>query len=174
MMDDLFCEHRTLKIRCPICNRNKREPKKIPEKVDVGVYGKIALKAVEYYTSGEFSNPKSAWEKAASEILKSSSSQNKGCPKSAFLGLCEEGFVKGIPPGDYTKSKKNKEYAIIAVKVLQNEPELMSNIQALWDKVKKLAHYEGGAYNQQMDVVVALFFKNWISLGSCGQYKPIP
>jgi hypothetical protein len=45
--------------------------------------------------------------------------KKKGCPKGTFLGLCEEGLVKGIPKGNYTKSVKNKKYAIKAVTVLK-------------------------------------------------------
>ena len=41
--------------------------------------------------------------------------QIKGCPKNAFLGLCEEGLVVDIEKGYYTErstSHKNKDYAI--------------------------------------------------------------
>lgn len=41
-------------------------------------------------------------------IFGESTSQRKGCPKGVYLGLCEEGLVKGIPKGKYTKSKKIK------------------------------------------------------------------
>ena len=40
-------------------------------------------------------------------FMDSKSSQEKGCPKSAFLGLCEEGFIKEISKGKYTSSVKN-------------------------------------------------------------------
>lgn len=57
--------------------------------------------------------------------------KKKGCPRNAFLGLYEEGLVKGIPSGNYTRSKKNKEYAIKAVKILKGAPELSSNSKTL-------------------------------------------
>ena len=34
------------------------------------------------------------------------SSRKKGCPQSAFLGLCEDGYVKGIPQGRYLIRKQ--------------------------------------------------------------------
>ena len=34
--------------------------------------------------------------------------------RGAFLGLCEEGLVKGIPAGKYSASKDNKQYAVRA------------------------------------------------------------
>jgi hypothetical protein len=46
------------------------------------------------------------------------SAQKKGCPRGAFLGLCEEGLVKGIPAGNYTTSKDNKAYAVRAAELL--------------------------------------------------------
>jgi hypothetical protein len=44
----------------------------------------------------------------------SPTSRKKDCPRGAFLGLCEEGLVKGIPAGKYTASKDNKAYAVRA------------------------------------------------------------
>ncbi|WP_420865668.1 DUF6979 family protein [Dickeya oryzae] len=42
----------------------------------------------------------------------------KSCPLSAFLGLCEDGYIKGIPKGKYTKSYKNKKYAVVAADIV--------------------------------------------------------
>ena len=72
----------------------------------------------------------------------------------AFLGLCEEGLVKGIPPGDYTKSVKNKQYAIDAVRLLRLDPTLAGSKKLLWQEAigeRRIKH------NQQMDVVVMLW-----------------
>ena len=54
-------------------------------------YGKTAINAVEYYKI--FNCPIEAWEKAAKQTFESKSSQEKSCPKSTFLGLCEEGLI---------------------------------------------------------------------------------
>lgn len=126
----------------------------------MGSYGKAALKAVKLHTSGKAKSPSDAWEKATIKMFgQGTSSQKKGCPRNAFLGLCEEGLVKGIPSGNYTMSKKNKEYAIKAVKILQGAPKLSSNSKTLWNKVIK-----GGqkVHNQQMDIVIALWNNNLI------------
>lgn len=61
--------------------------------------------------------------------------RDKCCPKSTFLGLCEDGQVSGIPAGKYIKSKLNKEYALLAVGFLQASPSLASDPLALWGKV---------------------------------------
>jgi len=56
----------------------------------VSKYGQSALKVVELIRSNYINDPKEAWEKATREIFgEGSSSQQKGCPRGAFLGLCE-------------------------------------------------------------------------------------
>lgn len=82
----------------------------------------------------------------------------KGCPRGAFLGLCEEGLIKGIPCGSYTKSKKNKQYAIDAVEILKENLGKDLGKKELWYKItgnKK-------SYNSQMDIVLELFNRGYI------------
>ena len=126
----------------------------------MGKYGEVAVKAVKLFTSGGVNSPIDAWQNVATEIFpKSPWSQRKDCPRGAFLGLCEEGTVKGIPPGRYTHSVKNKQYAMKALEVLKEAPELSSDSEELWSKVI------GGDYkvhNQQMDVVISLWSNNLI------------
>ena len=95
-------------------------------------YGKSALRAVELIRNNYINDPKEAWEKSTIEIFgKGSASQQKGCPRGAFLGLCEEGMVKGVPAGDYCTSQKNKTYAIKAVNLLKHDPDYLTDKQAL-------------------------------------------
>ncbi|HWZ52214.1 MAG TPA: hypothetical protein VNW54_12200 [Granulicella sp.] len=78
--------------------------------------------------------------------------QKKTAPRGAFLGLCEEGLVRGIPAGQYAPSNQNKTYALRAIALLQAGTH--RTINALWTQVT-----EGGeiAHNAQMDVVLALW-----------------
>ena len=112
-------------------------------------YGQAALLAAQ--SSG---NPVDRWLTATATIFpKSPSSQVKGCPKGAFLGLCEEGHVKGIEPGTYTTSKDNKRYALHGLALLQ-DGHPSDNSRALWNSVmngRKKAH------NSQTDVLLALW-----------------
>ena len=89
-------------------------------------YGLAAVKAAELLSSdykGE--SPNKAWDIATSELFgKGTSSQMKVCPKNAFLGLCEEGLIKGVTQGNYTNSKKNKDYATRAVEYLIKNPDI--------------------------------------------------
>jgi len=127
----------------------------------MGSYGQVALKAVELIRTGKATDPTDAWEIATSQLFRAETSmQCKGCPKGAFLGLCEEGFVKVIPSGHYTRSKKNKSYAVKAVSILKNNPTKDYTENELWNEVIGNEHKK--AYNQQMDVVLALWKNGFI------------
>ncbi|MDR2069528.1 MAG: hypothetical protein LBP71_06630 [Spirochaetaceae bacterium] len=119
----------------------------------MGVFGKTALKAVELYKNAVTKDPAAAWQRAIKDFTESPSSQKKGCPKSAFLGLCEEGLVSGIPPGEYTKSVKNKTYALRALEALRKNPALALSSSALWNSIEK----DAGSDQGEMDVVIALW-----------------
>ncbi|SFS79196.1 DUF6979 family protein [Lutibacter maritimus] len=113
-------------------------------------YGKAAIKSVDLINLGK--TPAEAWEIATLEIFGESTSAIKSCPKSTFLGLCEDGLVKGISKGKYTKSAKNKAYALKAVQVLKKS-NLEIQPTALWNEIqnKNIQH------NSQMHVVLALW-----------------
>jgi hypothetical protein len=85
-------------------------------------------------------------------------SQKKGCPKGAYLGLCEEGLVNGIPVGSYTTSVDNKRYALRALSLLCSEPSLSGSAKVLWDRVLDMDG-KAKAPNGQMQVVLALWQK---------------
>jgi hypothetical protein len=45
-------------------------------------------------------SPVARWESAMEKLYPTSeAARKKGCPRGAYLGLCEEGLVKGIPAG---------------------------------------------------------------------------
>jgi len=124
-------------------------------------YGQAAVQAARMLSIGSVSFPQDAWERATSEIFgKGTPSQKKGCPKGAFLGLCEEGYVKGVPPGNYTNSTKNKRYAIQAVNLLRKDPTLSNDPKSLWALVMQ---GEPKSHNSQMDVVAALWHEGFIA-----------
>lgn len=121
----------------------------------MGSYGDAALLATDLAASGKVRSPTEAWSKAVqTEFQNSASLQKKGCPKGAFLGLCEEEFITGIPPGAYTRSIKNKRYAIDACHLLRQDPSLAADPNRLWTSV---LYGTRKVHNQQMDVVLALW-----------------
>jgi hypothetical protein len=89
----------------------------------MGVYGESAVRAVELIRTGECPDPPAAWERAAEEVCCSASTAAKTGPRCAFLGLCEEGLVAGVPAGTYTTSILNKQYALDAVVYLREAEE---------------------------------------------------
>ncbi|MBM4306311.1 MAG: hypothetical protein FJ123_06185 [Deltaproteobacteria bacterium] len=124
-------------------------------------YGDAAIKATRFLLTGQANSPPEAWSSAVRAMFPISiSSQQKGCPKTTYLGLCEDGLIKGVPPGKYTRSSKNKCYAVDAVKLLKQEPTLADDQEMLWSKVVK---GEKKKPNNQMDVVISLWKKDLIA-----------
>jgi hypothetical protein len=116
-------------------------------------YGEAALMAARQEPSAD-SNPVARWDNAMERLYPTSpTSRKKGCPRGAFLGLCEEGLVKGIPAGKYTASKDNKAYAVQAAALLTVGGRKWS-IGELW---RAISNDSEKAHNSQMDVVLALW-----------------
>jgi hypothetical protein len=114
-------------------------------------YGEAALIAAR--SSGP-ADPAARWEKALLQLYPTSpTSRKKGGPRGAFLGLCEDGLVKGIPAGQYTVSKDNKAYAVRAVALLAEGVRSWSTT-ALWQAVTSDPERK---HSSQMDIVMALW-----------------
>jgi hypothetical protein len=116
-------------------------------------YGEGALMAARHRSSGDV-NPVARWESAMENLYPTSpAARKKGCPRGAFLGLCEAGLVKGIPAGRYTASKDNKAYAVRAAELLAEGTQSWST-SALW---KAVSNDPEKTHNSQMDIVLALW-----------------
>lgn len=120
-------------------------------------FGDVAVQAVNKILI-EKMTPPMAWQSAVESTFQiNSTSIQKGCPRNAFLGLCEEGLVKGVEIEQYTRSDLNKAYAIKAVEILK-EKEKEFKTKELWIEVlKRLDSDVSKAHNSQMDVVIALW-----------------
>ena len=126
----------------------------------MGKYGQAALKAVALVTGGKTADPADAWRQATIPLFgKGTEAQRKSCPRDAFLGCCEAGFVKGIKPGNYTRSTLNKLYAVTAAHILKINPSLANLTEIdLWKKVlSQLRKATSKTHNDQMHVVLTLF-----------------
>lgn len=119
-------------------------------------YGMIALRATQLACRDRI-GPVEAWRIAAVEIYpESPDSQRKPCPKSAYLGLAEEGLLEGVPRGSYTTSVDNKRYALEGLRLLQEDEMLAGDPKELWRRIMK---GDTKRYNQQMHVVAALWLE---------------
>jgi hypothetical protein len=120
----------------------------------MGQYGKAAISATKSICNGM--DPVKAWNLAIRELTTSTESTRKGCPKSAFLGLCEEGYVKGVKKGNYSAGIINKGYALKAVEIIHNNPNRTYTKNELWAQVFKELHLSFITENGQLDVVLSL------------------
>jgi hypothetical protein len=128
----------------------------------MGNYGEASKIATNLIIDGKASSPLEAWEEAVSQVFPNSESyRGKGCPKNTFMGLCEEGLVLGVSPGNYTKSKKNKKYGLRAIEILKKNPSLAENEKSLWEYVMNGEHKTP---NHQMDVVCTLWRSGLIDI----------
>jgi hypothetical protein len=129
-----------------------------------GKYGKAAVAATKQIRDHK-SAPREAWYSACEEQFseQQTAAIHKGCPSGAYLGLCEEGEVDGVPAGNYTRSRLNKKYALETVQLLRLSPSLVSNKAELWKKVQIRAGIgKTISHNYQLDVVLALWFEGFI------------
>ena len=126
----------------------------------MGKYGDVAELAVEICRQKRTSPPE-AWAEAAEAIFPlSESSQKKGCPKGAFLGLAAAGLIRGVPSGDYGRgsSGKNASYAVAAAEIIRKDGAASSRgTDALWlMSLEKVGAEMDKKPNSQMEVVLAL------------------
>ncbi|WP_256347502.1 DUF6979 family protein [Serratia proteamaculans] len=113
------------------------------------VYGSIALLAVRAIIDSGVS-PDIAWDTAVQ-------GKEKGCPRGAFLGLCQNGWITGVPNGVYLrKGNLNQQYAIKAAQYLLAKPGVNIEIGDLWQEAIKTEQNREKIHNQQMNVVLAL------------------
>lgn len=116
-------------------------------------YGIVAVLSARILNELHDKNPIATWDFVACKIFgEETTSRVKGCPRGAFLGLCEEGLIKGVPAGNYTRSRLNKKYAVDAVNVLKSNPNVEFSAQTLWRNVAPCK-----THNDQMHVVLALW-----------------
>ena len=120
-------------------------------------YGLTAIKALKVYKAEE--SLRESWFLATVAYFNSESSQNKSCPRSTFLGLCEEGLIKDISKGEYnSNSTINKNHAIEAVTYLKENKVESISTKELWSKL----NIGNKSHNSQMDVVLALWYTDLI------------
>lgn len=117
-------------------------------------YGQAAIIATTLFHQNKYPTPQEAWHASTLQVFTTTASRSKGCPRGAYLGLCEEGLVNGVPKGKYCNSIKNKKYAIAAIEILKQQLNIAHTEKSLWLQIMK---GEQKVYNHQMDVVLSLW-----------------
>ena len=123
-------------------------------------YAQVAVNTTKYIIKNG-GNPVEVWKKQVELMFDpESASAKKGCPRDAFLGLCEEGLVKGISKGNYTTSIKNKGYALKAIELLKNNKSLSNNPRKMWIMING----KEKTPNSQMEVVCELYKEGLLNI----------
>lgn len=126
-------------------------------------YSKSALNAVQYILENRVQSPVEAWYIATGEQFgKGSWGQKKGCPRNAFLGICEEGLIKGIKAGRYNKKEHslNKQYAIDTIKLFKDDStNQQRDNKEIWGIVTNGKDIKS---NYQVEIVKALWERDLI------------
>lgn len=119
----------------------------------MNTYAQIAINVVNQALKANI-DPVDSWDKYSNLAFGTgTAAASKSCPKTTFLGLCEEGYIKGINPGHYTRSILNKEYGLRAVDFIKEDNKLVDKPEELWQKITN--GYK--KHNGQMAVVCELY-----------------
>ncbi len=128
----------------------------------MGKYGTTAVQAAKLLRDGHTSADE-AWRDVAAEVFPDApEAKKKGCPREAFLGLCEAGLIRGVSASTCRKVDSpslNRRYSVAAARLLVADPGLASGSKIdLWHRVMTESGADPGKnQNSQMDVVLALW-----------------
>ena len=118
------------------------------------MYGRAAITAAQTLEKGTSSNPESAWKRAIAQETKSSESRRKGCPRGAFLELCNAGVIRGCEGRPSILRGSNAEYAVRMLEAIRADESVLGDKEKLW----RLAVGKGKKKeNGQLDVVDSLW-----------------
>ncbi len=92
-------------------------------------YGQAAVNAVSISKIQNFS-PSDAWDKSCKALGTTQKAKYKPCPRTVFLGLCEQGYVKGISKGKYLK--RNDQFLINKYRALALRENIFSQYNGQW------------------------------------------
>lgn len=125
-------------------------------------YSKIAIEVAEELKNMKKEEQKKIdlgdlWKEKCKENEFKEASIKKGCPRLAFIGLCENNLIKDIEVKNSNKESLNKNYVVEAVKVLKNDKRNYTS-KELWEEIGN----KDKKHNSQMNIVLALWEKGMI------------
>ncbi|PYE55303.1 DUF6979 family protein [Deinococcus yavapaiensis] len=119
------------------------------------VFEEITTKAVQYLQQGW--EPAQAWSKAADDVECAPSVRSKGCPRSAFVGLAQAGYIRGYQPQRVAASlSQNASYCVTGARILADKPALGNNRFQLWNAIREQEGVDRQSQNGVVDVLLAL------------------
>lgn len=125
-------------------------------------YAKVAIEVAEELKNMKKEEQKKIdlgdlWKEKCKENEFKEASIKKGCPRLAFIGLCENNLIKDIEVKNSNEESLNKNYAIEAAKVLKNNKRNYTG-KELWEEIGN----KDKKHNSQMNIVLALWEKGMI------------
>lgn len=125
-------------------------------------FAKVAIEVAEELQNMEKEKQKEInlvdlWKEQCRKNELKEASIKKGCPRLAFVGLCENELVKGIRVKNSYKKSLNKNYAVEAVKILRDNKKNYTT-RELWKEIGN----KDKKHNNQMNVVIVLWEKGMI------------
>jgi hypothetical protein len=122
-------------------------------------YGDVAVRAARILKT-ESVSALEAWHRAAAAVFPAApSARAKTCPREAFLGLYYAGLLRDSRPSSdpSVETRKNRQYALVAVRMLRADPQSAASKAELWRHVMEHAGADPNKrHNGQLDVVLAL------------------
>lgn len=122
------------------------------------LYAHLTELALTHTTS-----PLQAWENAvqtlAAQGIGTASSRAKGCPKAAFVGLAEHGYVHGFAALSYKPLGESASYALCAYNCAMTNPSLQHR-KGDWATAVAECGHSRKYHNGVLDVVAALIQHN--------------
>ncbi|WP_230289394.1 hypothetical protein [Deinococcus sp. 14RED07] len=127
------------------------------------VYEQLTGRALDGARQGL--TPREAWAAAQRLVEGTPSTLNKGCPRSTFVSLAEQGYVRGVPAQAATRPLTlNARHALHAWKVAQADPTLLNRKRAWWAATR--AHSGTSRENHAgiLDVLRALMVRDALTI----------
>lgn len=118
------------------------------------IYGRTAIDAAELVCKGV--DPLVAWNECIVRYTNCRSSQEKSCPKTAFLTLAKI-YIDNLR--DEENLSANGKVTFKTLRILSENPKLVDNKIQLWNKLDT-----GTKHNSQLDVIVSILNSKLFSL----------
>ena len=127
----------------------------------MGKYGSTAIRTATLLAAGAES-AEGAWSEVAAKVFPDApEARKKTCPREAFLGLCQEGLLVGVPHTVCRREdgRRNRLYSVTAANLLATDAELaVKGKRELWRRVLEHTGSDPNKRaNEQMDVVLSLW-----------------
>lgn len=119
------------------------------------LYSKLTQQALKYP-----GDPAAAWARAIEDLAamgeETEISRAKGCPKSTFVSLAENGYINGFRTRTKRVMSKNASHAVKAYEILQLSPDFRQSKARWWRDVASAKGISRENHAGILDVLLVL------------------